>query len=137
MFRIGLFSRAAVLLAVCMALTPAVFTVGPYLESKYFPVTRNTEILNEATMETGTSFYVRFRKVRQCAFAGLAWYAGDQRLPLNFEPSADQAPSTRPAGSQFAGPWFVLGLGGVEGSRAYAYHRCHPLWTTITQFYAG
>jgi hypothetical protein len=136
-FSFGLFSRAAVLLAFCMALTPAIFTVGPFLESKYFPVTREIEILNEEPLTGGTSFYVRFQKVRQCEFAGLAWYDGNLRLPVDFEPNADQAPRTRPPGNQYAGPWFISGLDSTSGSRAFVYHRCHPLWTTITRFFAG
>lgn len=129
--------RAAVLLAFSLALTPAVFTLGPYLESKFFPVTEDTQILNERQVSSGTSFYVRFTKARRCTFTGLAWYVGDQRLPVDFEPGADTMPRSRPRGDQHTGPWFVAGLYGTEKSRAYVYHRCHPLWTTITRFYTG
>ncbi len=137
MFRTGTLTRASVLLALGMALTPALFTVGPALESRYLPVVRGTQVLNEERHAEGVSFYVRFRKVRQCAFEGLVWYAGDVRLPVDFEPSATHMPRSRPKGGQAAGPWFVPGLDTTRGSRAYAYHRCHPLWVTITRFYDG
>lgn len=137
MFSMESMSRAAVLLAFSMAMTPTVFTIGPYIESRFFPVTEDTQILNEQTVPTGTSFYVVFNKARRCDFAGIAWYVGDQRLPVDFEPSAELMPRSRPPGDQHAGPWFVNGLHGTANSRAYVYHRCHPLWTTITRFYTG
>ncbi|WP_299674526.1 hypothetical protein [uncultured Roseobacter sp.] len=137
MFSVAIITRASVLLAFCMALTPAIFTVGPYLESRYFPVVRETQILHEEEHASGVSFYVRFRKVRQCAFRGLAWYAGEVRVPVDFEPDAATMPRSRPKGGHYAGPWFVSGLNQTAGTRAYAHHRCHPLWVTITRFYDG
>jgi hypothetical protein len=136
-FDIAIVSRGFVALASCMALTPAVFSVGPYLESRYFPVTRDVEVVQEHISDAGTSFYVRFDKVRRCDFDGLAWYDGNRRLWVDFEPGAKRAPRTRPPGDQYAGPWFVEGLQGTTGSRAFVYHRCHPLWTTITRFFAA
>ncbi len=41
MRNIGALSRGAVTLAICMALTPAVFTAGPLLETRFFPVVRS------------------------------------------------------------------------------------------------
>lgn len=137
MFSLTLVTRASILLAFCMALTPAIFTVGPFVESRYFPVVRDTRILNEEAVPAGVSFFVRFRKVRRCAFLGLAWYVDDVRLPVNFELMPEEMPQTRPPGGQFAGPWLIPTQHTTVGTRAYAYHRCHPLWVTITKFYEG
>ncbi|MCV3271140.1 hypothetical protein [Roseobacter sinensis] len=137
MFELVVLTRASALLAICMALTPGVFSLGPYLESRYFPVVRDTRIMNEETVPGGVSFFVQFRKVRQCKFEGLAWYVGDVRVPVDFEPTAETMPRSRPMGGQYAGPWYVPGLPGTRGTHAYAYHRCHPLWETITRFYEG
>jgi hypothetical protein len=121
-----------------MALTPAIFSAGPYLETRFFPVVRDTEIEHAERVEGGVSFFVGFTKVRQCEFLGLAWYVGNVRVPVNFEPSAVNSPSSRPTGGQYAGPWLVVTQdASVRGNVAYVYHRCHPLWVTISEFYQG
>lgn len=138
MSRLILLTRAAAFLAICMALTPAIFSVGPYIETRFFPVVRGTMILNEERVKGGVSFFVQFTKVRQCEFLGLAWYVGQVRVPINFAPTAKNSPRTRPTGDQFTGPWLVVTRKtSVKGNTAYAYHRCHPLWVTISEFYPG
>ncbi|MGB3244645.1 MAG: hypothetical protein WBB25_08930 [Sulfitobacter sp.] len=131
-------TRAAAFTAICMALTPALFSVGPYLEARFFPVVRGTTILNEELGAGGVSFFVRFRKVRQCTFLGLAWYVGEVRVPVIFAPTARNSPRSRPLGGQHTGPWLVSAeQSTVRGNTAFAYHRCHPLWVTISEFYPG
>jgi hypothetical protein len=116
---------------------PAIYSVGPSIEAKMFAVVRDVELVNEEQNRSGTSFYVQFRKVRRCEFVALVWYQGAVRLLVDFEPHSEDVPRTRPPGEQFSGPWFVRGLKGLDQSRAYVYHRCHPLWMTITPFYKG
>lgn len=136
MSKVLFFTRAAAFMAICMALTPAIFSIGPHLETRFFPVVRETRILNEERVAGGVSFYVEFRKVRQCEFQGLAWYVGAVRVPLDFSPTPTNAPRSRPPGDQSTGPWLVATQQNtVEGNTAYAYHRCHPLWVTISEFY--
>ncbi|MEB8388633.1 hypothetical protein OO012_15505 [Rhodobacteraceae bacterium KMM 6894] len=130
-------SRVPLTLAFGLALTPVVFGAGPWIESRLFPVSRNTSIANVENSRIGTSFFVNFRKLRQCEFLGLVWYEGPVRLVVDFAPDAEDAPKSRPVGDQYAGPWLVQGLHALGGSRAFAYHRCHPLWVTITTFYEG
>lgn len=137
MFRLDVFTKGFLALGVCLALTPAMFEVGPWIESKAFPVVRGTQVLNAEQTPRGISFYVRFRKVRGCEYLGLVWYEGPARLMVEFEPGAEDLPRTRPPGQQFTGPWLVQGLTDIAQSRAYLYHRCHPLWTTVTRFYYG
>ncbi|QYX56699.1 hypothetical protein K1T73_16960 [Roseovarius sp. SCSIO 43702] len=128
-------ARAPWVMSLGLALTPAIFAVGPWIESRAFPVTRDTVIRQPHTTGAGVSLFVSFRKVRQCEFLSLAWYRGPVRHIVDFEPTAEQAPRTRPSGEQLAGPWLIRDLASLSGSRAIAYHRCHPLWITVTEFY--
>jgi len=132
-------TRAALVLGMSMALTPAVFTVGPLLESRFFPVVSRADIFDQASEADGVIFHVRFRKMRQCEFLGLAWYEGPVRRLVEFQPSVTEVVPvrTRPKGFQQAGPWRIGGLRSLRGTRAYALHRCHPLWITITDFFEG
>ncbi len=130
-------SGPALTVGICLALTPAMFGIGPWLESRLFPVVRETRISDTYDSDDGISFFVAFRKVRQCEFLGLVWYEHGMRLVVDFEPYSDQAPRSRPTGEQFTGPWLVRGLQRLKNSSAYAYHRCHPLWVTISNFYNG
>lgn len=114
---------------------PAIFEVGPRLESAIFPVVDNVQISDVTPTDLGVSFYVRFDKLRQCEFLGIAWYQDNVRVGVAFEPGAENFPATRPEGDQFAGPWMLVGADRIEGTRAVVYHRCHPLWVTVSQFY--
>ncbi|WP_424984330.1 hypothetical protein [Microbulbifer sp. S227A] len=137
MFNTKWISGPALTVGICLALTPAVFGVGPWLESRLFPVVRDTRISQPHESSDGISFFVAFRKVRQCEFMALVWYENATRLVVDFEPDADQSPRTRPTGEQYTGPWLVRGLQSLERSQAYVYHRCHPLWITISTFHDG
>jgi hypothetical protein len=130
-------TKGALVLGVALALTPGFFAAGPWLESRIFPVTTAAEVLNEEPDLQGVNFEVRFRKLRRCRFLGLAWYVGERRVPVNFEPDAELSPSTRPVGGQIAGPWRLPGVRYLAGTRAWALHQCHPLWITFTKFYEG
>jgi hypothetical protein len=121
------------------ALSPALARLEPML----FPVTTRLEIRQEAVrIEDGIiEFYVKFDKKRQCDFLGIAWYRGDERLVLKFEASSSLSPATRIVGPQFTGPWQLSAPSGfaplttMKGTKARVLHRCHPIWTTITQIY--
>ncbi len=137
MYKFTWIRGSALTVGICLALTPAVFGSGPWVESHFFPVVRDTRITQPYDNDDGISFFVAFRKVRQCEFLGLVWYEHGTRLVVDFEPHADQAPRSRPVGEQFTGPWLVRGLQNLKKSQAFAYHRCHPLWVTISRFYGG
>ena len=134
MFKIRRVGQLPLTVLAALAMTPTVFGVGPWIEAHIFPVVGRAQISHAEKTRTGTSFYVSFKKRRQCEFLALVWYQGPVRLTVDFEPHAEESPRSRPPGEQYAGPWLVRGLTQIEGSRALAYHRCHPLWTTITTF---
>ena len=137
MFSIRTITKGALMLAAGMALTPAAFTAGPLLETRFFPVVRDADITSERPVEPDVIFTIRFGKVRQCEFIGLAWYQDDVRLRVDFHPDVDVQPpaQTRPTGQQHAGPWRLRGVERLDGTRAFTLHRCHPLWLTISHFY--
>lgn len=139
MARLTRLSSGALSLALCMALTPAVFTAGPWIENRFFPVVVGAEVGPLGRDEMGVEFDIRFEKVRPCEFLGLAWYEGPVRMAVDFGPTEAPGPipATRPMGMQHAGPWRIWGLESLTGTRAYTMHRCHPLWITITDFYQG
>ncbi len=137
MLKLRHITRALLAIGVCMALTPAVFSVGPIVETRLFPVFSQTRVFAETANRAGVEFHLEFRKRRQCEFLGLAWYAGPTRFPVRFEPNATEPPQslTRPIGFHRDGPWQILGLWSLQETTAFAMHRCHPLWITMTEFY--
>lgn len=131
----NLLTRAWLMVFVTMMLTPMLFAIGPKLETHFFPVVNETRIENLTKTERGVEFYVRFDKTRQCEFLGIAWYQGPLRIGVAIEPDSNLFPKTRPEGDQFAGPWLVSNVDSLEGTKAFVYHNCHPLWITISPFY--
>lgn len=131
----SLLNRAWFAALLLLAFTPALFAAGPLPESRFFPVVKQTRIVDEQPGIDAVSFYVDFIKQRSCEFVDITWYRGNVRVGVAFEPGAELMPKTRPAGSQFAGPWAVIGVDRLEGTTAIVRHRCHPLWITQSKFY--
>lgn len=113
--------------------------ISPYMaefETKYLPVIKNIKVLPPTLHRDGISFYVNFDKIRQCEFIGLSWYDNNgTRLKLDFESSAKNTEETRPTGEWNVGPWFLHDVSSLEDTRAYTFHKCHPLWITISEFF--
>lgn len=128
-------SWAGLSLALSLAAIPAVFAAGPAIENRFFPVVGGVVVSDITNAPDGLSFYVEFNKLRSCEFLGIAWYHDRIRVGVAFEPGAENYPATRPEGEQFAGPWMLEGVDKIDGTRAVVYHRCHPLWVTVSHFY--
>lgn len=130
------FTRGAVVFAFGVMMTPLVFTLGPVVERKLFPVITETLIFSNTPEHGGVTLHYGFRKVRQCAFLGVVWYDGDTRLRI--DPARSSANSILrpdlPVGYQTVGPVHISGLSSIETLRGYSLNRCHPLWTTVTRF---
>lgn len=120
------------------------FVLGPAVETRWFPVLNKMTILDVRPLTGSTSaVYTEFSKRRSCEYMGIAWYRGNE--DKNFErvsmvsmrdPGDTSSPS-RPVGSQRAGPWRIAMPAEEvrENSFVQVFHRCHPLWTTMTRFY--
>lgn len=126
-----------------IALTVTVYTVGPWLETKYFPVVGKLEVHQIHRLdETTTRLFVSFRKLRNCQYLGISWFRGNpehfERVPVVLmRAPGDISSPNRPIGHQAAGPWDVL-MNEEDlrrNSFAELYHRCHFLWNTTTNFY--
>lgn len=131
------FSLPTLLCLVLIGSIPFAFPVLARYEGEWFPVVENVSVEREEYNELGAFINVRFDKVRSCEFIGISWYDDfGQRLIINFNPAEADLPTSRPVmDEQTAGPWQLVGLTTLEGSIAIVSHRCHPFWTTFTNFY--
>lgn len=116
------------------------------LEGNYFPVTKNVELfrlgdsenLSTYTGTVGSIISGSFDKTRNCTGIDVKWnvIAGDRMAPAESRLIEEFGPL--PKGSHLFGPWEVeASADQFELGLVYAdvYHRCHPLWPTITRFY--
>lgn len=125
-----------------MVAIPVIFSAGRAYEGDLLPVVGRLQIDRIERSPGGSLIWVRFNKLRDCEFVGLAWYHGERdgvfdRARIEFRQSGDDSAATRVTGEQRAGPWFVsIPPDEIEtNSFAYLRHRCHPLWETQTPFY--
>lgn len=122
----------------------AFYSVGPALETTYWPVVSKMQIVHMEPAEEGwVKMRVSFTKLRDCEYVGLAWFKGTRpddfervAVMLQRDPSDTGSP-TRPLGTQRAGPWRVAVTPEEFKYKSFAqlWHRCHPFWTTVTEFY--
>ena len=124
----------------------ALFTIGPWLETRYLPVVGKLHIdaMSPGEAEGTTVVYASFRKLRACEYLGIAWFRGKvdedgfERVPLVLmRKEGDTSDPNRPVGFQRSGPWIVsIPMAEIENnSFVRLSHRCFPLWTTTTDFY--
>lgn len=120
------------------------YAAGPALETKYYPVVSKLDIVSLRQLPNGrTEIRASFTKLRNCEYLGLAWYVGTRpenfsRVPvILLRDQQDSSSPNRPLGRQQAGPWIVSMPESELRGRSFAQltHRCHPFWTTVTEFY--
>ena len=123
-----------------------IWTVGPSIETKRYPVVGKLEVLSAVeNVEGQTVIHAAFRKFRDCEYIGIQWFkvvdpitGSFERVPVELlRADNDVSSPNRPVGYQKAGPWIVhLNLQEFkERSFATLTHRCHPFWPTTTNFY--
>lgn len=120
-----------------------IMNVGPTLETRYFPVVGKLQILKtEWRGPEVTRIWAAFTKIRNCKYIGIAWYKREgltfTRIPvIVLREIGDESSPNRPVGSQKAGPWDVFISTHQLRTESFAElsHRCHPLWTTTTEFF--
>lgn len=129
---------------ILFSLVFTVYAVGPAIETTYWPVVSKLEIISVEQAPGGkTKIRAAFRKLRDCDYLGISWFVGDRpssfervSVELMREPSDTSIPN-RPLGYQTAGPW-IIGISPQElkaNSFTQLQHRCHPFWTSVTDFY--
>jgi hypothetical protein len=127
-----------------VTVTFTVFTVGPWLESRVFPVVGKLVILRaEPTPSGGTLIYAAFSKKRDCEYVGISWHrrlpdGSIERLPITLHRAAgDVSSPNRPVGSTVAGPWELpVPFDELKADTfALLQHRCHSFWITTTEFF--
>ena len=120
------------------------YSLGPALETTYWPVVSKLKIESVETLPDGwVKIRVKFTKLRDCEYMSLAWYKGVR--PDDFErvgvivqrDPKDNGSPNRPLGTQHAGPWLIAVNEDELRYQSFAqlWHRCHPFWTTVTEFY--
>lgn len=138
------FMHGTLIAITVMVVLVTIFVSFPALESRYWPVVDTMRINRiEATDDGRAVVFASFTKLRNCEYIGITWFRADalgnlQRVPVEImrQPWDISSPN-RPVGTQSAGPW-VVGISEAE-IRATSFvqlaHRCHPFWTTFTNFY--
>lgn len=134
---VRLFSTA--IMSLCLVYT--IWTVGPFVETKFFPVVNKLMIsdVKLGPVDGTTQFTASFLKVRNCEYLGIGWYTDDdERVPVVLQRTVhDDDTPNRPPGFTRTGPWIVYLTHDqlMKHSHALLYHRCHPFWVTTTEFY--
>lgn len=122
-----------------------VFTLGPSVEARLFPVVSKLTIVSLTADTDGNAVITaEFTKHRDCQYLGITWFHGKpdgyfSRATVILRPGSgtDDSGTTRPPGTQRSGPW-VIGIPVDEietNSFAMLSHQCHPFWVTTTDFY--
>jgi hypothetical protein len=134
-----------VLIAITVAVLLVTFFISfPAVETRYFPVANPMTIDRVETASDGRSLvYVSFTKLRDCEYIGMSWYERGllgtlEQVPIEvFRRPNDISSPSRPVGTHAAGPWIIGIPSEVVRSNSFVQlaHRCHPFWTTFTNFY--
>lgn len=109
-------------------------TVGPIVEGKYIPVVTDINLTYAKQHQDYTQIIFEGTKVRTCEFVEVAVIAGKKgslaKGKIEFDDYEGEGSKTRAPGRQTFGPWKVYPPG--DEVILVAYHRCHPLWQTVT-----
>jgi hypothetical protein len=118
---------------------PFITPVMKIAEAKLFPVVDDINISEIDAMKDGLLVSVKFDKVRDCKFLNVTWYDSlGNRVQIVFDPLDREGyiPYNRLVkDDQEAGPWLLLGLYSLEGSKSITSHDCHPLYNSKTEFF--
>lgn len=122
-----------------MIVWPFMVTLGPKLEGRLAPVVVGTHLTRVVPDdETHSLVYGSSTKRRECTYLKMEWFYGEPNgqhvlLPLEIM----ERSRIRENGEFGFGPWRLnLNADLVrDESFALVYHRCHPLWDTVTEFW--
>lgn len=119
-----------------------VLTLGPYIETRFFPVYSKFEIVKiDETPSGGSRVVFRYTKLRSCPPSGFMWFIGEpggafrQVDILSARPPGARV--NRPLGENTSVPYEidVPPQELLERGFATIYNNCHALWTTRSVIY--
>lgn len=95
-----------------LAMLPFILTLGPVVETRYFPVFKDFRLVSIDRLEPGRSrVVVAFQKVRNCEPAGYAWFRGsrhgDEFSEIEVRSVTMGNSVGRPVGPQLSAPFEV------------------------------
>lgn len=109
-------------------------------EARVFPVVEDFRITQWRNVAGGVLISGEMRKLRDCRFVELVFYAGDATDPqtpremlfVEFLDGAPAGTATREPGRQPWGPWFVRAPKTAAGPDVFmrVTHRCHEAYDT-------
>ncbi len=121
---------------------PFVYTYGPTVEGRIFPVVVSTKLTRVTAVEKHPDraiVYGSSRKIRgSCVYKDIEWYYGRPNEAHVLVPVDIVEPAKLRADGRFTfGPWEVHLSPGLIKSNSYAIvrHSCHPFWDTYTWFW--
>lgn len=126
-----------------LVLLVAVFVIGPWIETKWFPVYSKFKIISvERISDTQSKIIFRFDKKRQCEPQGFAWYFGEpggafRQLQVFIDRPKGMTAAIRPLGVQTTDPYVIDASVEDIANATFAeiYNRCHPFWLTRSEIY--
>lgn len=129
-------------LSIILLSLATVVTLGPRIESRFFPVYTQFEILKiEETASGGTQVVFRYEKLRNCKPAGVNWFIGEPGGAYRQVEMLSQRPPlaavNRPLGENTTVPYTIDVAPAVLINRGFAtiYNNCHPFWLTQSSIY--
>lgn len=128
------FTNVLITLGTFIILSVTTFTVGPYIEGKYFPITTGFEITPRTETKDKMTFSAVGEKVRQCQLREIRALVGPKGQNSVKKKGAiwveddGMGPIVRPLGKQDLGVWAIQPTG--DRIDVYASYQCHSLWTT-------
>ena len=128
------FTNVLITLGTAIILLVTTFTIGPYVEGKYFPITQGFEITLRTETKDKMTFSAVGTKTRQCALREIRALVGPKGVDSVKNKGAiwveddGMGPIVRPLGKQDLGIWAIQPAG--DRIDVYASYTCHGLWTT-------
>lgn len=109
-------------------------TVGPVVEGKFVPVVTDINVTYAKAGKDHIKIIFEGTMIRTCEFIEVAVISGRHgnltKGKIEFDDFERDSSRSRPPGRQTFGPWKIYPSG--NELILVAYHRCHPLWQTVT-----
>jgi len=115
-----------------------------HAEGRVFPVVAGTDVTRAVGSVKGipnidgqTVFYGHAKKLRNCSFERVEWYLIDGGVSSRVDVAFYEMGKVRHPGDFSFGPWGIMATRKelMQNSWAKVFHRCHPLFLTVTNFY--